>query len=54
MTLMSVRYGTGACREPIIDGVEVPSRMSRGFLAMVKLSFVRRYFHVLERFSGNA
>jgi transposase len=28
-------------------------KLVSGFLAMVKLSFVRRYFRMLERFSGS-
>ena len=28
-------------------------KLARNFLTMVKLSFVRRYFRMLERFSGN-
>ena len=28
-------------------------KLASSFLAMVKLSFVRRYFRMLERFSGN-
>jgi uncharacterized protein (UPF0548 family) len=28
-------------------------KLASGFLAMVKLSFVRRYLRMLERFSGS-
>jgi uncharacterized protein (UPF0548 family) len=28
-------------------------KLVSGFLAMVKLSFMRRYFRMLERFSGS-
>ncbi len=29
-------------------------KLAGSFMAMVKLSFVRRYFRMLERFSSNA
>jgi uncharacterized protein (UPF0548 family) len=29
-------------------------KLASRFMAMVKLSFVRRYFRVLERYSGSA